>query len=312
MKKLALLLTIVLLLAACSPAPEPEIVEVTVPVEVTRLVTQPPKIVEVTVLVTLPPPKPIEVTVLVTQLPLPTYTPHPTYTPYSTFTPVPKPTATPRPTATPTLEAVEPADARASSYIGGNASPPLPAGELGVSSVVAVGASTGSSLPVVLRNNTVEDVIRMTVSAVARDANGNMLGTGGDQGFKPNLVRPGEVTLGYVYFGFDLPADATFEFEVDAQPAGEARYENIRDLDVMEQSFIADRIVGMLYNSHDEHVSGPVGVYAMCFDDEGVLLRHYHAYTDKEEAAPGDSVPFQVNVRESCPIFLVAAYGFAD
>lgn len=302
MKKLALLLAIVMLLAACSPAPEPEIIEVTVPVEVevTRVV---PQTVEVTRLV----PQTVEVTVLVTQPPLPTYTPYPT------FTLPPEPTSTPKPTATPTLEVVQPADARASAYIGGNESPPLPVGELGVPSVVAVGSYDGSSLPVVLRNNTHEDVIRMTVSAVVRNADGNMLGTGGDQGFNPNLVRPGEITLGYVYFGgIDLPADATFEFEVDAQPASEARYENIRDLDVMEQSFIADRIVGMLYNSHDEHVSGPVGVYAMCFDDEGVLLRHYHAYTDKEEAAPGDSVPFQVNVRESCPIFLVAAYGFAD
>jgi len=95
MKKLALLLTIVLLLAACSPAPEPEIVEVTVPVEVTRLVTQPPKIVEVTVLVTQPP--------LPTYTPHPTYTPrppHPTYTPYPTYTLPPESTVTPEPTAT--------------------------------------------------------------------------------------------------------------------------------------------------------------------------------------------------------------------
>ena len=218
------------------------------------------------------------------------------------------------PTATPTGISVQPADARASAYIGGNASPPLPAGELGVSTVVAFGSYTGSSLPVVLRNNTGEDVIRMTISAVVRDAGGNMLGTGGDQGFKPNLVRPGEIALGHVYFGgIDLPTDATFEFEVDATPSSEARFENIRDLDVVEQSFVENRIVGILQNSHDEHVSGPIGVVAACFDTEGVLFGYFpHNYTDKDEADPGDTVPFQVDVHGSCPVFLVAAYGFAD
>lgn len=222
-----------------------------------------------------------------------------------------RPTKPPAPAATPTEIPVQRADARASAYIGGNASPPLPAGELGVPTVVAVGSYTGSILPVVLRNNTGEDVRRMTVSAVVRDADGNMLGTGGDQGFKPNLVRPGQITLGYVYFGgIDLPPDATFEFDVDAKPASEARFENIRDLDVVEQSFVEGRIVGMLQNSHDEHVSGPIGVAVFCFETEGVLLGYYHDYTDKDEADPGDTVPFQVDVRGSCPVFLVAAYGF--
>ncbi len=153
----------------------------------------------------------------------------------------------------------------------------------------------------------------MTVSAVVRDADGNMFGVGGDQGFNPNLVRPGEITLGYVYFGgIDLPPDATFEFEVDAKPASEAEYENIRDLEVIEQSLVEDRIVGMLQNSHDEHVSGPIEVMVFCFDTEGVLLDDHSDYVDKGGAAPGDTVPFQVDLRGSCPVFLVAAYGFTS
>ena len=91
-KLLAPLIIVAMVLAACQSAPEPEIVEVTVPVEVTRevtrIITQPPKAVEVTVLVTVPPP--------------PTYTPYPTYTPCPTYTPPPLPTATPEPSPTPT------------------------------------------------------------------------------------------------------------------------------------------------------------------------------------------------------------------
>jgi hypothetical protein len=305
MKRLRLLL-IVLALASCAPQPTPEIVEVTVPVEVTVLVTQPPKVVRETVLVTQPP-KAVEVTVVVTRPPLPTYTPYPTYTP------VPKPAFTPEPTATPTLEVVQPADARASAYIGGNESPSLPGGEMGLIAVVAVGPYDGNTLPIVVRNNTRDDVIRVAISAVARDKSGNMLGSGGDQGFNPNLVRPGEITLGYVYFGgIDLPDDATFEFETSADLASDARFENIRDLDVVEQSFVEDRIVGMLQNSHDEHVSGPIEAMAFCFSPEGTLLDFYRNYTDKDEAGPGKTVPFQVDVRGDCPVFLIAANGYAD
>ena len=228
MKKLGLFL-VALTLISCTSQPAQETVEVTVPVEMTVLVTQPPL---------------------------------PTYTPYPTYTPVPELTPNPAPTSTPTPEAVQAADARASAYVGGNASPSLPEGGPGAPSVVAVGPYTGSSLPVVLRNNTAEDVVRMSVSAVAYDADGNMLGSGGDQGFNPNLVRPGEITLGYVYFeGIDLPDDATFEFEVTAKPASEAEFENIRDLEVAEQTFVDDRVVGELQNSHEEHVSGPIEVF---------------------------------------------------
>ena len=86
-KLLGPLIIVVMVLVACQSAPRPEIVEVTVPVpvevtrEVTRIITQPPKAVEVTVLVTAPPP--------------------PTYTPYPTYTPPPLPTATPEPSPTP-------------------------------------------------------------------------------------------------------------------------------------------------------------------------------------------------------------------
>lgn len=90
MKARLLLLTMLLpLMVACGSTPTREIiketvlVEVTCPLEITRLVQQ-----EVTRLVEKP------VTVLVTHRPLPTYTPYPTYTPVS----APTATVSPAPT----------------------------------------------------------------------------------------------------------------------------------------------------------------------------------------------------------------------
>jgi hypothetical protein len=268
-------------------------------VEVTRIVPQTVKV-EVTRAV----PQTVEVTRIVRMVVTATSSP---------ATSTPKPTRPPAPTVTPTEIFVQPADARASAYIGGNASPPLPAGESGMLAVVATGSYDGVDLPVVVRNNTGEAVIRVTVSAVARSADGKMLAAGGDQGFNPNLVRPGEITLGYVYFGgVDLPPDVTFEFETSARSASKDEFENIRDLDVIDQSFIEDRIVGMLRNPHNERVSGPISVAVVCFDTEGALLGDYNDFTEKDEAEPGDTVPFQVGVRGPCPVFLVAASGFKD
>ena len=223
---------------------------------------------------------------------------------------------TEEPTETPTPTSSGPADAQASDYVKGNASPPLQAGESGKISVIAVGprSSDSGSIDIVVRNNTAETVRRIAVSAVARTTDGKLFATGGDQGFHPNIVRPGEIALGYVYFGSDanLSSDLSFEFEGTAKPADEDNYENLRDLEVAEASLVANkRVVGMLRNPHDEPVGGPIEAVVACFDAEGALLGYYSDFTDKDTAAPGATVPFQVEIRGSCPIFLVAGRGFS-
>lgn len=68
---------------------------------------------------------------------------------------------------------IEPADALASSYLDGNASPVLPVGEPGAVSIVASaprppdGPSGFGSIPVVVRNNTDEEVLRVEVAGYA-------------------------------------------------------------------------------------------------------------------------------------------------
>jgi len=228
-------------------------------------------------------------------------------------TSAPQPTNTTKPEATATAVSIIPADARASSYIGGNESPNLPDGEPGILSVIVVGKYDGNILPVVVRNNTAENVIRIHVSTTARSADGSMLAAGGDQGFKPNYVKPGEIALGYIYFDFDttLPDDAKYEFEVTADNPETASFENIRDLDVIEQNQVENRIVGMLKNSQNVVVNGPIEVAVYCFTEEGALLGYHSDFTSKDTAKPDETIPFQVELyNDGCPIFLVSAYGF--
>jgi hypothetical protein len=73
----------------------------------------------------------------------------------------------------------QPKDARVSPYVGGNASPRLPAGPPGVLAVVARGPY-GQTLPIVVRNNTTRTVIRIAVSATASTPGGRLLATGKD------------------------------------------------------------------------------------------------------------------------------------
>jgi hypothetical protein len=216
-----------------------------------------------------------------------------------------------------TAAPVNPADARSSKYIDGNASPDLPAGEIGIITVIATGKYSGSSIPVIVRNNTTDIVIRGKVTGVVKSSADSLLATGGDQGFKPNVVKPGEIALGYVYFGIDinLPDDAKFEFEATATPMtpDSTKYENIRDLEVSESNLVGKRIVGILINAYKETVSGPISIYAFCFDNQGAILSQTQAFADKDQAAYNESIPFQVGLgNNSCPVYLVAGSGYAD
>ncbi len=198
-------------------------------------------------------------------------------------------------------------------FIGGNALGVLPEGDAGELSVIAVGPYDGNVLPIVVRNNTSEDIIRVTAVASAKNASGQLIATGNDQGFNPNLVRSGGVTFGYAYFqGVELPADTEFDVDLDSKSATDDRFENIRDLEVVEASTVEGRVVGTLQNTYDADLTGPISIAAACFDEEGSLLSHERGYSTEEELAPQETVAFQVSDlgNEPCPLFLVAGQGY--
>lgn len=194
-------------------------------------------------------------------------------------------------------------------FIGGNALPLMPQGNVGELSVIAVGPYDGNVLPIVVRNNTGQDVIRITATAAAKNPAGQLIASGGDQLFNPNLVRSGGVSIGYAYFGgAQLPPDTTFDIELASTPATEDRFENVRDLEVVEASTVEGRVVGTLQNTYDEVLTGPFGISAACFDEAGTLLSHLRGFTTKDQLAPDETVTFQVDnfSGSPCPLFLVA------
>jgi hypothetical protein len=200
-----------------------------------------------------------------------------------------------------------------SSTLGGNALELLPGGGEDEFGVVAVGPYNGNILPIVLRNNTDEDLSDVTVSAVARSTSGELIAAGGDQGFNPNVVLAGSYTLGYIYFdGIALPAEAAFEFDVSGETyTGPGSFSRI-DLAVTEAAFLGDRIVGEFENTSDLTVTGPIGISIVCFGADGSIFGFEQGYSDKDEAAPGETVPFQVSFYSGidCTNFLVAGSGF--
>ncbi len=102
-------------------------------------------------------------------------------------------------------------------FIGGNVIGLLPEGEAGELSVVATGPYDGNLLPIVARNNTGEDIIRITAVATALNPAGQVIASGNDQLFSPNLVRSGGLAFGYAYFGgIELPEDTEFEIDLDS------------------------------------------------------------------------------------------------
>jgi len=215
--------------------------------------------------------------------------------------------------ATETLEPEAAANGSASPYLGGTGVSLLPAGEKGKIDVVLQGAYDGNILPIIIRNNSTEAIGRVTVSATARSSGGDLIAAGGDQGFNPNTVEPGGYTLGYIYFDqAALPSDTTFVFDVNYSSPDSGSFSAV-DLSVVEASYLGDRIVGEFKNDSDVVVSGPIGISVVCLDASGAILSHETGFTDKDQAQPGESVPFQVAFYSGvdCTNFLVAGSGYS-
>lgn len=195
--------------------------------------------------------------------------------------------------------------------------PDFPSGEPNVISVVAQATqldSTGS-LPIVVRNNTGGPVNRIKVAASARDDKGELVASGSDQQFLPNVVPAGEIAIGYIYFGFDtrLPKGAKIQFQSSATPLESVRFENIRDLDIAEFKQVGKKVVGALRNNSSETISGPVGVRMTCFDSTGIPFATHSDFAEPDTLPVSGQSSFQIEMfSKPCQSFLLGASGFAQ
>lgn len=222
-------------------------------------------------------------------------------------------------TTTTTEEAkpVEPAAAQASDYVGGNVDPAFGPGEPGELSVVAVGTPDGedSTVPFVVRNNTGAPVYDVNATGkVTKD--GQLVGSGEDQGVEPVVVEPGEIAFGYVYFSATPPAGSTVEVTATASSEQDDFFASV-PMATGEANLVpgdySETIVGEVTAPEDVEVSAPVSVFVLCVDAAGSLAGSYTGYTDGEASIlPGATATYSVDIYDqgACPTFLIGASGY--
>jgi hypothetical protein len=186
-------------------------------------------------------------------------------------------------------------------------------GEVTVAAMAAVDDS--GSFPMIIHNGTDQAISRVEVSGAAVDADGTTLSSGSSQGFEPNLIEPGGIAIGYVYAGFDLPANVTLEQVSVDYTTGVGSFENIFAVDVTEVSVSTQRVTGTISNPHDVEVSGPVSVGMACLDDSGTLLAVTGSFADRDGMEAGGTSTFTIDFygdEMNCAGVIMAASGFED
>lgn len=243
-----------------------------------------------------------------------TATPSPTASPSPepTASPTPAPTLAPARTPTPVPAPPTPASPLASDLVNGTLNVSLPAGDPGKVSILAIGPLDRSgSVPVIARNNTSGSVRQVQLSGTVRGPDGALLASGKDQGLKPNVVGPGQVVFGYVYFSINLQAPQGSIYSINATWTAGSSDEYRKDVKVTELNQLSDRIVGSVANPYNYTVSGPISVDVMCFDNNGQPLSTHGGFTAQDSLGPNATGSFQISLyNESCPLFLIAAGGY--
>jgi hypothetical protein len=197
------------------------------------------------------------------------------------------------------------------AFVLGESLPQLPAGDPGVVDVITVGAPVRSSVPVVVRNNTNSAVALDDVFGVARDQEGTLVLSGEVSNMTPYRLPPGQIAAGSVYFGQDVPPEATLEFEPQVEPFEEREFGS-QDLIIIEAEVTPDGIVGIAANPTPEELSGPFSVTGVCFDSSGEVRGYYSAFAAKDELEIDESTPFSATFygEGPCDVHIIGLSGF--
>jgi len=219
-----------------------------------------------------------------------------------------------------TTTTAPPAGPTDSPYLFIQGSVEVPAGEAGELGVVFIGTpegDMGSTVPVIVRNNTDKAIDSLEVNGTARAADGSLAGSGSSQGFEPAALQPGEWGFGYVYFETTLPADAAIEAtaradNVDENDSYGKIQVKVNELNYQPGEYGSASYIGILNNDSDDTATDPVSVYIGCFDGESNLLDVFSGYTDGEVVA-GGTASFSVEVYEApeCAAVVVGASGWS-
>lgn len=193
----------------------------------------------------------------------------------------------------------------------------IPAGDPGKLSVVLTGPPSGqigSTVPVVVRNNTDKALERIEVTGTARSVDGSLAGSGSSQGLQPAIVQPGEWTIGYVYFSNTVPAGTTFDLTAAGTESGSDIFDTV-NLKVVEaklnkSQYGGAEIDGIVSNGGDKALDHG-SLLVMCFAN-GTPKFAESGYTEGSANIPaGGTAPFGIRLPEpDCPDFVIGASGY--
>lgn len=185
----------------------------------------------------------------------------------------------------------------------------LATGDPGAVTIVAAATTVDSrgAVNMVVRNNTSDAVGPIDVTGTARDDAGTLIGSGSSQGFEPQVVEPGEIAYGYVYFDSDIPDGSTFEFSVDTEPVGDY----FLPVTITEINNTGGQIIGAVRNDTGVDVGGPISADVICFGADGSIIGYVDSYVEQDELPAGATGSFSIDLYgDDCPVGLAAASGY--
>lgn len=204
-----------------------------------------------------------------------------------------------------------------SSFLAGNAHPQFPAGPAGKVSVVYQAPISpqqyGTTVPIVLANNSSKAVAHVDISGTAKNAAGKIVGSGASQGTFPSVIKPGQWALAFIFFesGNELDPSDTMSFRVNTSPADTSSY-NTAAVQVTQANMSSGSITGGVQNTTGHAVTGPVSVDVYCFDANGHPTYEQGGFTSSSgDLTPNATDSYQINFSDQqCSSYLVGASGY--
>ncbi len=198
----------------------------------------------------------------------------------------------------------------------------IPPGVQGKLTVVLTGTTSGdfgTTLPVIVRNNTSHSLSQIEVTGTARGANNALTGSGSSQGFAPAVVQQGEWAMGFVYFTNSQPAGAKFDLTATGEDASSQMdvFEDV-DLKVSEARLVPgqygeSQVVGIVSNPSTKTVDGGSSLILTCFAGN-VPAYAEHVFVDGTASIPPNGTgSFSADlVDQSCGTFAIGGSGTAS
>ncbi|MGH9920298.1 MAG: hypothetical protein ACRD6W_15705 [Nitrososphaerales archaeon] len=176
-----------------------------------------------------------------------------------------------------------------------------------------VPSQSGTTVPIVIRNDTSAAVAHVDIAAATSDTTGKIVASGQSQDTDPSVIQPGQWALSFIYYepGTALAPTDTLTFSFQTSPADTSSY-NTAAIQVTQANLSGMSIAGGVQNTTGHPVTGPISIDVYCFETSGHPTYEQGGFTSGSgDLAPNGSDTFQITFYgQQCPLFLVGASGF--